>query len=277
MSIHAQQAENDFIAHADSVVKVLYSDIEDDIKIVENERFEEIVYSFLSAPVSEKISFDSIKFVKYLKPADGNFSILTWVVPLSDHKFLYSGFIQNYFSDNSDTVIQLKPDASEFHLNTTHPSDHWPGAVYYNIISNQSNNTNYYTLFGWVGQSQNLAGKVIEVISFDTTGMPLFGKPVFSMKTGEAQHRVLFRYTDQIPFHLGYERQLLPTNKKREEWMIVFNRLTGNNPAMGRMFYGAVPSYDIFDAFINIGGEWVLFEDIDPRVETKTPVDDRSK
>jgi hypothetical protein len=44
---------------------------------------------------------------------------------------------------------------------------------------------------------------------------------------------------------------------------------------MGRFFRGAVPSYEIFDAFVFVGNRWVLFEDIDPRIESGSLPDER--
>jgi hypothetical protein len=203
------------------------------------------------------------------------------VVPLTDHNYLYTGFLQKIETTKSkspeiDTVFRLKPSRSEIEISKSYSIKNWPSAVYTQILP-QEKHTSFYTLLGWVGKPYGLAGKTIETLSFDTTGAPVFGLPAFSMKDGNLQNRILFEYTSEVPFHLAYEQQRLPGEKRRNDWMIIFNRIGGNTPGMGRMFRGPVPSYEYFDAFAMIGGRWVFFEDVKPVVNTKGVDDNRPK
>jgi hypothetical protein len=204
---------------------------------------------------------------------DGSFALLTWTVPLAKEQFLYSGFVQklNPGKRNQsliDTVFHLQASKTETDKNTTYRLDNWPGAVYTQILP-KAKKTNYYTLLAWIGKPPGLAGKRVETLAFDTAGYPLFGVPAFAMKEGTEQCRLDFEYTSEVPFHLAYEMQRLPGEKRKTGWMIVFNRLGGNSPGMGRMFRGPVPSFDVYDALVPIGERWIFFEDIDPRADTK--------
>jgi hypothetical protein len=262
---YGQTASEDFKSEVDSLGTILFSDATDEVKNTQNKVLEERMYDFLLREDSRTFTYDSLRFIKYLKPENASFALISWVIPLIDYTHLYSGFIQKWNPMGVDTIIRLQPETLQIEPDKSYDAGHWPAAVYYQIIADE--NADFYTLFGWVGKPRDLAGKIIETLGFDSTGMPVFGRPVFSMKDGSLQSRVEFEFTNQIPFHLAYELQALPPQKTSEDWMIVFNRLTGNSAGMGRMFYGPVPSYDVFDGFARINGKWVFFEDIDPRVE----------
>lgn len=279
VSVAAQESAEKLIHSADSIAKILFTGSPDDLKVKTNQEFEVQVLDFLNQPYSVDFTWDSIRFVKYLKPEGEHFAILTWVVPLADHQYHYSGFVQKLSWKNEvevDTVYALNPAKEQIDLRRSYPADNWPAAVYQEILP-KDKNTGFYTMLGWVGKPAGLAGKTIETLRFDTAGSPVFGVPAFSMKDGSAQNRIMFEYTGEIPFHLAYEQQRLPGEKRRNHWMIVFNRIGGNTPGMGRMFRGPVPSYEIFDAFAMIGSRWVFFEDIKPIVNTRDLDDSRPK
>lgn len=275
----AQGAAEKLIHTADSIAEILFTDAPDELKIKTDQDFESQIHDFLNQPASVAFTWDSIKFVKCLKPEDGRFALVTWVVPLADHRYHYAGFVQKLRGAKTvevDTVYALNPNGEEIDLRKSYPSALWPAAVYQEILP-KDKNTGFYTLLGWVGKPEGLSGKNIETLSFDTAGAPVFGMPAFSMKDGSMQNRVMFEYTSEIPFHLAYEQQRLPGKKRRNHPMIVFNRIGENTPGMGRMFRGPVPSYEFFDAFAMIGGKWVLFEDVKPVVNTRDLDDSRPK
>ena len=265
----AQGSSDSLIAETGSAAELLFTDTSDQVKITTNEALEIRFSRFLQSDEFMDFTWDSVAYVSYLTPEDAPFALLTWTVPLKDHKFLYSGFLQKLSGDgNPDTVIRLIPAEEEAEAQKSYPAGQWPAAVYQKILPGEKD-AEFYTLFGWVGKPEGLAGKTIETLAFDSAGMPVFGVPAFSMKDGSIQNRVRFEYTDQVPFHLAWEKQRLPGEKRKNDRMIIFNRIGGNTPGMGRMFRGPVPSYDYFDAFAWIGGKWVFFEDVRPTVDTR--------
>ncbi len=258
---------------ANSLAATLYGNFSDEEKIAANLALENISQEFLSKDSSLNFTYDSISFLRHLTSEDGSFALLTWAVPLENDQLLYSGFVQKLNTGRRsqsrvDTIFLLKAADKSPDKNASYPTDQWPGAVYDRILP-KAKNADYYTLLAWVGKPQGLAGKRIETLTFDTAGDPMFGVPAIIMKEGSVQNRLDFEYTSEMPFHLAYELQRLPGEKRKTGWMIVFNRLGGNTPGMGRMFRGPVPSFDTYDALIPIGSQWVLFEDIDPRANTK--------
>jgi hypothetical protein len=262
-----------FYVGSDSLSSILFDFQAEEDKSAVARQLEQITFDFLITDASLSFEFDSLRYAKYLKAEDESFTLLTWVVPLSGGHYRYFGFLQKISDKSVDTVYQLKPAGEATDPYTHNDFQSWPAAVYTQILP-RDKKEDYYTLMAWVGKSEGLSGKRIETLAFDSLGHPVFGIPVFSMKNGNTQNRVDFEYTAELPFHLSYELQKLPDEKRKTGWMIVFNRIGGNTPGMGRMFRGPVPSFDIFDAFVKIGRKWVLFEDIDPRVNTKKLISD---
>lgn len=265
----AQRTFDKLLAEADSAATLLFTNTSDQVKVQTNENLEANIFHFLHSDESLDFTWDSISYMKFLAPEDGSFGLLTWTVPLEDHKYLYSGFLQKRNGDNRvDTAIRLQPAKKERDLSKTSSAGNWPVAVYQKLLPREKK-ADFYTLFGWVGKPDGLAGKTIETLAFDSAGMPVFGVPAFAMKDGSTQSRIMFEYTDEVPFHLAWEKHRLPGEKRKNDHMIIFNRIGGNTPGMGRMFRGPVPSYEFFDAFVWIGGKWVFFEDVRPTVDTR--------
>lgn len=271
---NVQSQTNDFKTITDSLSKILFGNFPDEEKISINQQLEKNTLTFLQSDSSISFTYDSLLYAKYLLSDDGSFALLTWVVPLAENQYHFSGFLQKISKSDVDTVFQLTPSKKETKPNIAYAMKDWPPAVYNQILP-KGKKEDYYTLFGWVGKDEGLAGKRIETLTFDSVGQPVFGVPAFSMKDGNTQYRVDFEYTSEVPFHLGYELQRLPGEKRKTGWMIVFNRIGGNTPGMGRVFQGPVPSFEYFDAYIPINEKWVFFEDVHPRANTKGLSDER--
>nr|NQU93843.1 hypothetical protein [Bacteroidota bacterium] len=147
---------------------------------------------------------------------------------------------------------------------------HWPGGVFFRIIEKETSEGKVYTFFSWMGAKKGLGIRVIECMVFDSVGSPVFGTPVFLLPSGKINCRVIFEFTDEIPFHLNYEKQDYPGKKRKKTDMIVFNHLSGNNPRMGKMFLAPVPDYSIFDALIFENDHWTFYGDIDVRIRDES-------
>lgn len=249
----------------------LYRNNPDSVKKVANDSVRAEMRSLLQKPSSRSFPFDSLKFVKAVRPSDKSFLLITWTVPYADGHGYY-GFLQINGNREIMEVIELVDNGGKRNPATSYPAADWPGAVYYELIEERTKTGRLFTLFGWMGGEPGTARRVIEVLTFDEAGNPVFGAPVFHMDQNVLQYRVNFEFTDQVPFHLAYEEQLIPGTRSKKGWMIIFNRLTGNDPARGRFYRAAVPSYNTFDALIFENGRWQLHKDIDARaMEINTP------
>jgi hypothetical protein len=181
--------------------------------------------------------------------------------------FLYSGFIQVFGKGGSiKQVIKLENLPVETDLLKSYNSNNWPGAVYYKIISINYGKTKLYTLFGWQGSKPGMASRIIETLIFDENGTPVFGAPVFSDYSSKKLCRVIFKFTDKVPFQLSYEKQLIPGSKKKRQNMIVFNRLISAQPDMGLSPGVKMPDYGTFDGFVFKKDSWHFMKDIDVRM-----------
>jgi len=265
--IKAQLPETATIDSIRQHVHKLYDNAPDSLKKILNSRVEELIDKFLQTTRSIGYRFDSLKFLKVVAPDDNAFRLLTWVVPLSDGSFLYSGYLQMSGKKNvSGTLFKLVSLTGEPDVFSSYSCENWPGAVYYKMIGNRTGKVKCYTLFGWMGSEPGTTQRIIETLYFDESGSPVFGKQVFFNVTAKPQNRIIFRYTDQMPFQLAYEKQLVPGSKKKKQDMIVFNRLAGSKPEMGIRPGTMVPDYSTFDGFIFKKGSWIFIEDIDARM-----------
>ncbi len=253
----------------DSLAKTLFGNYSDSLKILTNQQMETLMNTFLTGSESIGFQFDSLRFVKCVQPNKADFRIITWVVPLMEKRFLYTGFIQKISNGQVAAVVRLESGKSGPDENSSYQKDDWPSAVYTQIIENKNDNGRFYTLIGWMGGGEGKARRVLEVLTFDQAGNPVFGAPVFiTDNSKKSKSRVILEFTDQVPFHLGYEQQRLK-NEKKKKWMIVFNHLSGNNPLFRNSFNALVPSYDKFDGYFFEDHKWHFVNDVDVRMDDK--------
>jgi hypothetical protein len=269
--LQASNPDSIIIRSIEQKALTLYQNNPDSVKKVANDTILTGMRSLLQKPSSISFPFDSLKFVKAVRPSDKSFLLITWTVPFADgHR--YYGFLQINGSSEIMEVIELVDNDGSMKPNRSYPATDWPGAVYYELIEKSTKTGKLFILFGWIGGEPGTARRVIEVLTFDEAGNPVFGAPVFQMDQNMLQYRVNFEFTDQVPFHLAYEEQLIPGTRSKKGRMIIFNRLTGNDPARGRFYRAAVPSYNTFDALIFENGHWQLHKDVDARaMEISSP------
>ena len=263
------QSQKSTTLELQSLAAKLYQDHPDSVKIETNGRVAALMNELANQANAEDVSIDTLKFLKSLIPENKTFRLVTWAFPLSGNFFHYSGFLQIFdVKGTGDTLIWLGYKLGEDDLHGIYPAKQWPGAVYFKMIEKKSRIGEIYTLLGWAGAEKGIEKRIIEILDFDGDGLPVFGKPVFAIDPTKNQSRVIFEYTDQVPFHLNYEKHPMPGKKRKKEWMIVFNRLRGNNPQLGRMYRARVPDYSTFDGLIFADGKWLLYRDLDLRINT---------
>ncbi len=250
----------------DSLKSLSYKIINHDDEVVRrnaNNIFIKTLVSTLKLQGSFYYPFDSVKSISILTSADKVFRIFTWHLYSDDGTYRYYGAIQK----NNKDKLELYPlfDNSRFIPNaddTILNKDSWYGAHYYSISEPQKSKRNkQYLLLGWKGNDAKTNKKVIDVLSFDKEGKPVFGAPVF-IYNDTAKTRVVFTYARNVSMLLRY----LPSKK----W-IVYDHLTCPDPRQKGMyeFYGPDLSYD---GLRYKRRKWYLMENIDLRNE-KTELD----
>lgn len=160
--------------------------------------------------------FDSIKNVSIISSPDDYFRIITWNVASDDEHFRNFGVIQmnptkirrekklfdmhDFFPliDRSDSLTNL------FYAETD--ANHWFGAIYYKIVKTQTQKGIFYTLLGWDGNTSKSNKKIADVLFFKNNE-PVFGAPIFDIKTKQPLYRMVWEFNNNATMTLRYEEK----------------------------------------------------------------------
>lgn len=226
---------------------------------VRDENSDEFLIGFrdiLNKPSSFSYSFDSLKHVGKIESGDKKFRIYTWNLSLTGGYQKYFGLIQLMKDNNSVEVIELYDNRKSIRdpLNDILTKDTWYGALYYSIIPRTNNGVTQYILLGLDFNNLFSSKKVIDVLSFDEKGLPIFGSPVFRVFDNRVS-RIIFEYSARASMTVKYID---------EAETIVFDHLSPSRPDYtgNYQFYG--PDFT-FDGFRYEKGEWIYHQNIDVR------------
>jgi len=153
--------------------------------------------------------------------------------------------------------------------------NNWFGALYTKLIEVKGSTSTYYTLLGWNGGNIFSQYKVIEVLTFNERGVPVFGSPMFRNYGKGRLVRIVFEYSKKGYMSLNYEKQSYlqrsaTKNKKTNQYtttkittdMIVFSRLIPMREGLRDIPQSMVGETSLIDAFIEQGGKWFFKSDI---------------
>lgn len=252
-----------------SLYNHIYRQKSDSSKIIASRQFTGELANFCTLNPAKELP-GITKNLAILHSNDNSLQIISYNVPLSDGKHHYECLIlkkhQNNFrfwilQDSSESILSPK--------NVELSPKRWFGALYYQLISENFKNCNYYTLLGWDGNNQQFARKIIEIMWFDEEGELHFGMPVFA---GSRDQRVFYEYAQGAAFTLRYEEQIF---YRRKWWsrkpvsyvrpLILFNRLVttaGNTKNLPQFNY---PAGNILDAWLFENKKWKILRDVDAR------------
>lgn len=259
--------------------KILKTD-NDTIRQSLNDHFRQTLKKAIEIPGSFFYPFDSLKKVSKITSKDKKFRIYNWNLPLTNGSNFYFCFLQ--VQDKGDhsnfTTIDLidksdsLPDPEHSILNF----NCWYGALYYQIIPENTDAGMIYTLLGWEGTSSLQMQKVIDILVFDGNNCPHFGKKIFNKYQDGEQKRVIFKYSPLSTMVLRYEEQSVSYEKKwnpthrtfddsqLKKSMIVCDRIvTMESPDSKTPIL--IPAGDIYDGFIFENNRWNFIEGVDAR------------
>src|SRR5260221_9372921 len=129
--------------------------------------------------------YDSLQTISRLYAPDSSFRIFTWQLALDDNLIFQHGAIQMRTADGSLKLFPLidKSETVGQHINDTIADNKtWIGAVYYKILETQYQHKKYYTLLGYDENNIRSNRKIIEILTFDDNGRPVFGGDNFVME-----------------------------------------------------------------------------------------------
>jgi len=213
---------------------------------IEQERFaacKVLITSLVRALKTEnsfKYPFSRLKSLSIMAPPDSSFRIFTWQLFVNDSTYRYYGTIQ--MNQKELKLFPLIDRSFEMEVPPTYEqlsNDNWYGALYYNIRQFDSKEGKKYLLMGYDAFEFFERRKVIDVLSFDEKGSPVFGAPVFARdkpKPGLKEQRLIFEYSAAASIRVNWDEQYK---------MILFDHLIAFPSPYGRGMT-AVPdgSYD---------------------------------
>lgn len=199
-------------------------------------------------------AFDSLNAIGKVQSKDNKLRIFTWNIVRNNGTYTYYGLLQFYHKPDKEVKTYVLVDKSDSILdpeNSRLDYKNWFGALYYNIVETSIEGNTLYTLIGWDGNTLYTNKKVIESLTFTSSGKPKFGSSVFKFGR-KKQKRIIFEYTRMADMMISYDEKLN---------LLVFDHLAPsdvvyeNNPA----FYGPDFSYDGFKFENNV---WNFISDV---------------
>lgn len=211
----------------------------------------------LRTPHSFRHPFDSLANISRVYAPDSSFRILTWQVVRDESVFRRHGAIQVRTADGSLKLFPLIDRGSLIRRQADTVTNHewWIGALYYRIVKTSYAGRHYYTLLGYDEYSVRSTRKVLDVLSFDAQGRPVFGAPVFTLprKPGwlPLQTRFWIEFKKAGNARLQYDE---------EKGMILFEHLVSesNEPDKPWTF---IPDGD-YEGFKWVNGRWMYVEKV---------------
>jgi len=203
---------------------------------------------------SFRYPFERLKSVSIMAPPDSSFRIFTWQLFVNDSTYRYYGAIQM-----NQGPLQLYPliDRSmEMDIPPTYeqlPSDRWYGALYYTIRQFDTKQGRKYLLFGYDAFEFFTKRKVIDVLSFDQAGKPVFGAPVFERQNavGPPEMRMFFEYSAETSIRVNWDEQY---------GMVLFDHLIPMPSPFGRGITAVTDGS--YDGLKLEKGRWVFVEKV---------------
>lgn len=221
---------------------------------------------------SFRYPFDRLKSVSILYPPDSSFRVFTWQLFVDDSTHRYYGAIQlNQKELKLFPLIDRSFEMQGIPTRDQQSPEFWYGALYYNIRPFDTREGRKYLLFGYDGFTFFNKRKVIEVLSFNSDGTPIFGARVFDYPDERKDdYRVILEYTSEARVRLNWDEQY--------EAILLDHLIPYPSPYTGGFMYIPDGSYD---AFKLEKGRWKfidkIFNDSQEEAPRPEPVLDSQK
>jgi hypothetical protein len=249
------------IKHYEDSIQLCFNKIinanDDSVKLFHNQRIIHLFNSVLAKNESFSYPFDSLLNMGKLTSPDKKIRLYNWNIQLRNGEFKYFGFLQ--VKSKEKNIINIYPlidKSSELENtgNVTTSNKNWYGALYYQIIEVKDKKNKYYTLLGWDGNNDFTNKKIIEVLYFNKSEKPSFGKNIFKFEN-EKKKRVIFEYSYLASMALRYEETLQ---------MIVYDHLAPSSPKFEGQYQYYGPDFS-YDGLFFKNGKWTEEKNIDVR------------
>ena len=215
--------------------------------------------------------FSRLQSISIIAPPDSSFRIFTWQLFVNDSTYRYYGAIQ--MPGKSLSLYPLIDRSFEIQdpLSETLSPEKWFGALYYGLVPFGTKKQPKYLLFDFDGYSFFEKQKLIDVLSFDALGKPVFGAEVFDWPEGVQaapdQQRIILNYSSEAKVRCNYDQMYE---------MVLFDHLITTGTSFGTVANVPDGSYDGLKLQ---KGRWKfinkVFNDIQEEAPTPAPLSDR--
>lgn len=215
---------------------------------------------------SYHFTFDSLQRISILYPQDQSFRVFTWALRYDAGTYRYYGTLQM----NDPEELKLYPlydysDLIRKPLDTITSHAKWVGALYYKLIGmkSQSGKT-YYTLLGWDGNDKNSNKKIVEVLSFNSKKVPVFGGSVFDFGKLDERNklkRFSIEYKEDAKVSMNYDPEMQ---------MIIFDHLVPESSSAKGEYKTYVPDGS-YEGFRWEEGKWRYVENVFTTTQREPP------
>ncbi|WP_289053440.1 hypothetical protein [Carboxylicivirga marina] len=198
-------------------------------------------------------SFKQLKRMKTLISDDEKVKICTYNIQKEGFNQLFYGAV--ILNDGDLKVIPLNDTSPKIKSpeRSTLSDKKWYGAIYLDLIQNQSGNKTYYTLLGYKGHGEFVKTRVIDVLIVQN-GRLRFGGPIFKSDR-ITRNRLVFKYSAKATMMVRYDSR---------EKMIVFDNLAPTEPMFRGVYQYYGPDFS-YNALKFTKGVWQLRKDVDLR------------
>jgi hypothetical protein len=233
----------------------LSGNFSDEYKLSVNDSLCILIEEFASSQFVFNRTFNDLKYLGQITSPDSLVKIITWNLILNNGFHRYYCYFINRGESSQTKVFKLAGSGTETRVrtDTTYSRSDWYAALYYDIRPFISGKNLHYLIIGIDYNNQLVTRKIIDVLTFDPTVGPVFGKKCF-LNGRDLKYREVFEFTSGAVMTLRFV----------SDSSVVFSHLSRFDAGMPDLpqFYGPDQS---FDSYNFSKGLWRLESDIDIR------------
>ena len=194
-----------------------------DVRQEASKELEEVLEATLKQEGSFGYEFTELQGISIQQPENKAFRIFTWQLYVDKNSYQYRGFIQT--KDGKVFKLQDKSDDMRTVEFSIFKPEYWYGALYYNLKEFKHDGEQMYLLFGYDAFDFYNRRKLLDVLYFDSSGRPRFGKTCLEMKDGRGRKRKVKRFVMEYSASVN-----VTLNYNKEEEMVVYDHLIYGSP-----------------------------------------------
>lgn len=159
---------------------------------------------------SFKYRFERLRSISIIAPPDSSFRMFTWQLFVNDSTYRYYGAIQTNRKElQLFPLIDRSAEMDIFPALEQLTPERWYGVLYYNLRQFDTKEGRKYLLLGYDAYDFYTRRKVVDVLSFDASGKPVFGAPVFDRedRKGPPEKRIFSEYAAEASFRMNWDEQ----------------------------------------------------------------------